>query len=70
MDNSQIKQFFEDSTDEEARAMYAWATTAMEIRGIIPIQGAAPKRKQRSDAGQPRTEAPAAGDQLPLSWRN
>ncbi len=66
MDISDVKLFVKNADDALARDLYGWMTGAMEIRGIIPIQGAAPTRKRRSDAGVPRTETPAAGDQLPL----
>lgn len=55
-DNSTVKQYFKDCSDDEARRMYEWATTAMEVRGLITLPG---QRKRRSDAGKPRnTEEP------------
>ncbi len=71
MEISDVKLFVKNADDALARDLYAWMTGAMEIRGIIPIQGASPTRKRRSDAGVPRTEITGsvemiAGDQLPL----
>jgi len=56
-----FKQTLKDATDEEAKALYGWATVCMEVRGLIPLAGA---KRQRSDAGKPRTAKPA--DQLEL----
>jgi len=59
-----FKSYLKDADPEEAKRAYEWATTAMEVRGLIQIPGT---RKRRSDAGQPRTESPAPGDQLKLT---
>lgn len=53
MDSSAVKQFFKDSDNESALAMYNWATAAMEVRGLISLPPSS-GRKRRSDAGQLR----------------
>ncbi len=55
MDFSDVKQFVKECDDETACAVFAWIRAAMEVRGLIPIAGAQPTRKRRSDAGQSRT---------------
>ena len=66
-DINQMKAYFKDASDDEAKRAYEWATTAMEVRGLIQIPGT---RKRRSNAGTPKSQAenaaPAAGDQLKL----
>jgi len=52
-DASDVKQYFKDASDEEAKRMYDWAKTAMEVRGIVAIPQTG--RKRRSDAGITRT---------------
>lgn len=54
IDTAGFKQTLKDATDDEAKALYGWATVCMEVRGLIPLAGAAPQRKRRSDAGQQR----------------
>lgn len=54
IDTAAAKQTFKDATDAEAKALYEWAKTCMEVRGLIEIEGAQPTRKRRSDAGQQR----------------
>lgn len=53
IDSSTVKQAFKDASDDEAKALYIWATACMEVRGLIEIAGA-PARKRRSDLGQSR----------------
>lgn len=58
IDTSAVKQHFKDASDEEAKALYVWVTACMEVRGLIQIDGAAPSRKRRSDAGTERKVLP------------
>jgi len=55
LDTAGFKQTLKDASDDEARALFGWAKACMEVRGLIEIEGAAPTRKRRSDAGQART---------------
>lgn len=64
MEFSDVKQFFKEADDPLARDAFAWITGAMEVRGLIPIAGAQPTRKRRSDAGQARTIVEAAKNHL------
>ena len=64
MDTGQIKQFFKDADGPEALELYRWITGAMEVRGLIPIAGAATGRKRRSDAGQSRVTITGAQPSL------
>jgi len=54
LDTGPTKQYFKDASEDEAKAMYAWITGAMEVRGLIDIVGSQPARKRRSDAGHAR----------------
>lgn len=56
-DLTDFKRYLIDA-DNEAAA-YNWATTAMEVRGLIQLPGT---RKRRSDAGQARV---TTLDQIP-----
>ncbi len=68
IDAAGFKQTLKDADDGQAIALFCWAKACMEVRGLIPIEDAAPTRKRRSDAGQSRNQAsaPAEGEQLNL----
>lgn len=53
-DTAGFKQTLKDASDDEAKALYIWATACMEVRGLIDIAGAKPRR---SDAGTRRKHA-------------
>ncbi len=52
-DLNDVKNYFKECTDAEARLAHAWVQAGMEMRGLIQIDGA---RKRRSDAGKSRIE--------------
>lgn len=54
IDAAGFKQTLKDASDDEAKALYIWATACMEVRGLIDIAGAPATRKRRSDAGTER----------------
>lgn len=56
MELADWKLLVKEADDSLCRELFAWMTVAAEVRGIIPIAGAAPARKRRSDAGVLRTQ--------------
>lgn len=67
MDQSDVKMFFKEASDIDTLAMYHWTVGAMEVRGLVPIAGAAPQRKRRSDAGQTRSGQQETQESLTIS---